>query len=132
MPLVVDASIAACWALDDEVDARADRVLDRLRTDAVMVPALWWFELRNILIVAERRGRIRESQTAAFLRKLDRLDIGIDRNPDEGMILRLARTHRLTVYDSAYLELACRAGCALSTLDRQLAVAAQAEAVEVI
>jgi len=36
---------------------------------------------------------------------------------DEDALMQLARTHRLTVYDAAYLELAQRRGVALATLD---------------
>jgi len=62
--------------------------------------------VRNILVVNERRRRIAESETAAFLLNFSRLRIRIDRTPDEDAVLRLARTHRLSVYDAAYLELA--------------------------
>jgi predicted nucleic acid-binding protein len=41
----------------------------------------------------------------------------------------LARAHRLTFYDAAYLELAKREGLALATFDRELLVAARAEGV---
>ena len=37
-----------------------------------------------------------------------------------GDILTLARTHRLTAYDAAYLELALRTGCPLASLDDPL------------
>jgi predicted nucleic acid-binding protein len=36
------------------------------------------------------------------------------------------------VYDAAYLELACREGLPLATLDRDLAGAARAESVPII
>lgn len=93
------------------------------------MPALWWFEVRNILIVNERRGRISEPDTAAFLLHLSRLAVRIDREPDEGTILRHARRHRLSVYDAAYLELAQRQGLPLATLDAQLQRAATEEDV---
>lgn len=74
-----------------------------------MVPALWWFEIRNIFVVNERRKRITESDTAVFLRDLAGLRVRFDREPEEAIVLRLARTHRLSVYDASYLELALRA-----------------------
>jgi len=58
MPFVLDASIAACWAFDDEDHPVAAVTLDRIRTDEASVPSLWWFEVRNTLIVNERRGRL--------------------------------------------------------------------------
>jgi len=53
--LVLDASIVACWAFADENHPVADLALERIRTDEARVPALWWFGVRNILIVNERR-----------------------------------------------------------------------------
>ena len=97
-----------------------------------VVPSLWWFEVRNTLVVNERRKRITESATVSFLRELARLPIRVDRVPVEVEVLRLVRAHRLSVYDAAYLELARREGLPLATLDRDLARAAGAEGVPVI
>lgn len=132
MPFVIDASIAACWAFRDEDHPHADLALSRLRTDEALVPSLWWFEVRNILVVNERRKRLKEVDTAVFLRDLGRLPVIVDGSPDESEVLRLARRHRLSVYDAAYLELAQRSGVDLATLDRELALAARAEAVSLV
>src|SRR5271157_1561524 len=132
MPFVLDASVAACWAFQDEEHPHADAALTRIRTEEAVVPSLWWFEVRNILIVNERRRRISESDTAAFLRNLSQLRLRVDRLPDENAILRLARTHRLSVYDAAYLELAQREGLVLATLDADLQRAAASEGVGLV
>src|ERR1035441_6789106 len=108
MAFVLDASITACWAFQDEDHPDADLAFLEMRTEEAVVPCLWWFEVRNILVVNERRRRITESDTAAFLLGLSQLRLRVDRLPDENAILRLARTHRLSVYDAAYLELAQR------------------------
>jgi predicted nucleic acid-binding protein len=132
MPFVLDASIAACWAFDDEDHPVAALALERVRTDEARVPSLWWFEVRNTLIVNERRGRLTESDTRAFLRGLVRLRVTLDRSPKEGDVLALARHRGLTVYDAAYLELARREGAPLATLDAALATAARAELVPLL
>jgi len=132
MPFVLDASIAACWAFQDEQHPRADAAFARIRTDEAVVPVLWWFEVRNILVVNERRKRITEPDTTGFLRDLSRFAIRVDRSPDEGGVLRLARFYRLSVYDAAYLELALREAVPLVTLDADLAAAARAERVKLI
>jgi len=49
--------------------------------------------------------------------------------PDENAVFSLARRHRLTFYDGAYLELAKREGLTLATFDRDLIAAAKAERV---
>jgi predicted nucleic acid-binding protein len=129
MPFVLDASIAACWAFADEDHPIAALALDRIRTDEARVPSPWWFEVRNVLIMNERRKRLAEGDTAAFLDGLARLGVTMDRSPVEADVLTLARRHRLTVYDAAYLELARRDGVVLATLDADLAAAARAETV---
>ena len=67
-----------------------------------------------------------------FLRDISRLAITVDSSPNEIQVLTLARRHRLTVYDAAYLELALREGLPLATLDEALASAARAETVLLI
>ena len=132
MPFVLDASIVACWALDDEDEHVADLTFERIRTDEAGVPALWWFEVRNILVVNERRNRLTETATAAFLRELARMRVLVDRSTDETDILSLARRHRLSVYDASYLELAHRDGIPLATLNKQLGAAALATGVKLL
>ncbi len=132
MVLVVDASVVGCWCFPDEADPIADVAFDQLGATTAVVPALWWFEVRNLLLVNERRGRLDAAGTAEFLADLGRLPIHIDREPDSDAILALARAHRLTFYDAAYLELARRLDAPLATLDRQLAAAARGAAVPLL
>jgi predicted nucleic acid-binding protein len=132
MAFVLDASITACWAFDDEDHPDASLAFERMRAEDGVVPCLWWFEVRNILIVNERRRRITESDTASFLRNLSLLRIRVDRSPDENAVLRVARAHRLSVYDAVYLELAQREGLPLATLDADLRRAAAGEGVALV
>lgn len=132
MAFVLDASITACWAFDDEDHPDARLAFDRMRAEEAVVPGLWWFEVRNILVVNERRRRITESDTACFLLNLSMLRLRVDLSPREDTVLRLARTHRLSVYDAAYLELAQREGIPMATLDAALAEAAVAEGVRLV
>jgi predicted nucleic acid-binding protein len=132
MAFVMDASVTAAWALPDESHPQAESAFAAIRTEEAVVPALWWFELRNTLIVAERRKRLAKRQTESFLQKLSLHPIRIDRFPNEVVVLDLARKHRLSVYDAAYLELAQREGLPLATLDSDLAAAARSEKVKLI
>ena len=131
MAFVVDASVAIAWAFNER-HATAARTRARIRAEQAIVPALWWYELRNVLVLGERRGRLTERDTARFLRDISRLAIAMDSSPDETHVLTLARRHRLTVYNSAYLELALRETLPLATLDIGLAAAAQGERVALI
>ena len=132
MPYVVDASVAASWVLPDEHHAVAELALARTEEDAATAPWLLWSELRNILIVAERRGRLQAPKTEEALLRLSKLSIALDGAPDELATIALARRHRLTVYDAAYLELALRKAIPLATLDVALAEAARSEGVSLI
>ncbi|MGH6945164.1 MAG: type II toxin-antitoxin system VapC family toxin [Geminicoccaceae bacterium] len=129
---MLDASIVGCWCFPDEASAIADAASERLTAGEARVPALWWFEVRNLLIASERRGRLDAVGTGEFLTDLAKLPIRTDRDPDSAAVLALARQHRLTVYDAAYLELARRLDAPLATLDRELALAARAAAVPLL
>jgi len=132
MPFVVDASVVVCWLMPDEGHTVAEAAYERLAHDSAVVPSVWWYELRNVFIVNERRGRLDAAKTARALRLLRGLPVTIDAAADEQGLMQLARQHRLTVYDAAYLELALRRGLPLATLDALLGAAARAEAVPLI
>ena len=132
MPFVVDASVAAYWLMPDERHPVAEAAYKRIAQDPAVTPGLWWYELRNVLMVNERSGRLDNEKTARVLRLLRRLPVGIDADVEEEVLMRLARRHRLTVYDAAYLELALRKGHPLATLGAALANAARAEGVQLI
>lgn len=132
MPLVLDASIAGCWFFGDEQDPRAEAAWDRLEEDRAIVPLQWWFEVRNICLLGERRGRATEAQTDEFLHELPRFAIDFDGLPDQRFVVALARRHRLTLYDAAYLELAQRKAIPLATLDKKLVTAAHIEGVPLV
>jgi predicted nucleic acid-binding protein len=106
--------------------------LDLIRKQEARVPSIWWSEIRNLLIVNERRGRISEVDTSAFLRELSKLWVTVDRAPEEGGVMALARKHELTVYDACYLELALREACPLAALDKDLIRAARAENIQLL
>ena len=124
---VVDCSVTAAWFLKDERSAEADAALDRVTAVGGVAPWLWWAEIRNVFLIAERNGRMAAADTATALTELQSLGIRLDHAPDSATALRLARFHRLTLYDALYLELAIREGRPLATLDRRLGAAAKAE-----
>jgi predicted nucleic acid-binding protein len=132
MPFVVDASVAVCWFMPNERHPVADAGFQRIRLDPAVTSVLWWYELRNVLMVNERRGRLDNEKTARVLRLLRGLPVAMDTDVEEEALMQLARRHRLTVYDAAYLELALRKGYPLATLGAALANAARAEGVPLI
>jgi len=125
---VLDTSLALAWCFDDESSSTADAILDLLVSSEAIVPTIWPVEVGNALLAGERRKRITPAETARSLELLRSLNIHLD---DAGLglgvddLVALARSHKLSVYDAAYLSLAMREGIPLATLDRSLARAAQ-------
>ena len=132
MSLVVDCSVAASWALPDEMSDLSDQALVMCAKNGAVVPPIFWFELRNTMIVNERKGRISEEETSEGLAALEELPLAIDHDTSADHLMSLARRHRLSAYDAAYVELALRLGATLVTLDRDMAAAASAEGIEVL
>jgi predicted nucleic acid-binding protein len=131
--LVLDASVTLCWLFEDQATAYTDSVLDRLGGgDGAVAPAIWPFEVANVLAVAERRRVVKPAQAATFLEELGQLSIDVDRTGIErvfGAVLETARRYRLSAYDAGYLELAMRETLPLATLDAALRNAARAAGV---
>ena len=125
---VLDCSATLPWIFHDEVSPASDRLLDNLATGATAwVPALWHLELGNVLLGAQRRGRIDQAGVEGFLASLLIFEIALDTETMVhawGKILDLAILHQLSTYDAAYLELALRRNLPLATLDGALIRAA--------
>jgi len=133
--VVVDASAALTWCFKDEARPDLDRLLYRIRDEGGHAPSLWRLEIANILVVAVRRGRLSEDRFARELPALLALPIDLDRRcSGDGIadVVELARRHRLTVYDAAYLELAFRLDLPLASLDGDLRDAAARTGVQLI
>ena len=135
MNFVLDSSVALSWCFEDEAAEPALVVLDSLRQSEAVVAHHWTLEMANGLLSAERRGRIDGDGATRFSRLLLALPIAVDpvaRGTALTETRRLARTHRLTSYDAAYLELAIRLGVPLATLDEELRRAARVEGVALV
>ena len=128
---VIDASVVIAWGFKEK-HASAELAFSRIQTEQTIAPALWWYELRNVLVVGERQGRLTQRETARFLRNISRLTITVDSSPNEIQVLTLARRHRLTVYDAAYLELALRRKLPIACKDGPLRTAAKRARVKLL
>lgn len=129
MDWVIDSSVALAWGLPDEISGRSEQFLARLSAhDTLWIPALWWYEVSNALLMAQRRHRLTEADRLGLLRLYETLPIQTDMslNPETmWRVQALAEEHKLSAYDAAYLELAARKGLSLATLDRRLMTAAR-------
>jgi predicted nucleic acid-binding protein len=127
MPFVLDCSVALAWVLPDESGTAADSLMERLLDDVAVVPSIWQLEVANVLLVAQRRGRLTRKQAAEALRRLRDLPIEPDASAADSTlpdVMSLAERLDLTAYDAAYLELSKRLDAPLATLDQRLRAAA--------
>lgn len=134
--IVVDASVAVAWCLDDEANRSSENALDLLYAGAeLVVPAVWPLEVANALLIAERRKRITLLKVTALMERIASFPISVDTTDTArafGPICSLAHQQGLTAYDAAYLELALRRTLALATLDNDLRRAARSVGVTLV
>jgi predicted nucleic acid-binding protein len=125
--VVIDSSVALTWCFEDEASPETDKLFERVRDDGAIVPGLWYLELSNVLLQAEKRGRISTGDVATRLDLIAELPISTDQETTARAwrdILSVAMSEGLTTYDATYLELAVRRGLPLLTKDNDLAQAA--------
>jgi predicted nucleic acid-binding protein len=124
--VVLDASLALAWCFEDEKTDETEEVHEFVmqKTAEIAVPAIFWTEVANGLLVGERRGRSTEEWTARCLEMLWDLPIReVPMAPEK--VLGMARRHGLTAYDAGYLHLAVElGGSPLMTVDKRLRAAA--------
>jgi predicted nucleic acid-binding protein len=127
MGIVLDASVTLAWLME-RVDATefhlTNEVLRQIQAQDAIVPSLWFPEVSNGILMAERTGQVTPAESARFLGMVETLPIEEDRIPSalvQATALTLARAYRLTAYDAAYLELTLRTRRTLATFDLRLA-----------
>jgi predicted nucleic acid-binding protein len=122
--LVVDASIAVAWALQDETDPDSEKILTAIQAGQVrlVVSELWLYETRNAVRSAMLRGRTDQEGVAEACRLLLRTSKTVVPASETRAVeaLRLSVEMGLSVYDAAYLALARERGADLVTWDKQL------------
>jgi predicted nucleic acid-binding protein len=126
---IVDASVGFAWVYQGQATPETDQWLKAVAAGAtVIVPALWYLEMSNVLLIAQRRHRLTAIQRKAALEKLTALQFTAD---DEGprhafgKTSELAEKYGLSIYDATYLELALRRSLPLATRDQALKTAAR-------
>ena len=134
---VLDANVVIGFLLQ-EGSAYADRVFQKhLALGATAhVPSLWHLEIRNVLFLKERAGRLAAGEAQQALASLAGLTILTDAHTTAPSTLmhveRLMLHHGLTSYDSTYLELAYRLDVSIATQDKDIIAAARALKVAIL
>ena len=133
---IVDCSVTVAWCFEDEATVELDSLLDRVQREGAVVPPLWISEAANVLLLAQRRGRIDRETMQERLALLDMLPIETDNMASGAVwrssVLTLADVEALTFYDATYLELAIRRGLPLASSDAALRRAARRRGVVVV
>lgn len=138
MSYVLDAQTALAWHFEDEATPATDALLERFEEgETALVPTIFHYEVANCLVGDERRKAPRGNiaKSTAFLRSLANLPIETDEDSTTrtaNQTAELARTHGLTIYDAAYLELALRMGVPIATRDPLLVPAAKKTGVPLL
>jgi len=85
-------------------------------------------EVVNVLLVAERKKRLSEADSARFITLLTQLPIVVEVDHTEKSmkeLLSFARANNLSSYDAPYLDLAMKSGYPMATSDKILILAAR-------
>ena len=121
--------MAFAWVLPNQTSSEAEALLERIEAGAeAIVPSLWFLEVANGLLVAQRRKKVTTPERMLALKRLSTLALTVDEDNARDVFGRtstLAEQFGLSVYDAAYLEVALRRNLPLGTRDRALRSAAK-------
>ncbi len=116
MRLVVDASVAVKWLVEEEDSDAADRLLDG--SHELFAPGLMASEVGNALWRKVRMGELERSHAGALAAAIPEMAVRWMRDDEVGPdAVRLSLALDRPVYDCVYLALAHRLGATLVTAD---------------
>ncbi len=132
MEIIVAASVAAAWFLPDEHNDAADQVMAGLQGSPARASSLFWFQVRSLFVMAEKRGRLKPGEAALSMTQLRSLPILAAGSGSDWQVIALSHRHGLSGHDASYLAVAIQEQLPLATLDKKLSTAARAESVVVL
>ena len=133
---IVDASVGFAWVYPNQASVETDKLLELVESGSVIVvPSLWFLEVANGLLAAQRRKLLIAAERRKALEKLSALTFSVDEEGSRAAFQKtsnLAEKHGLSVYDAAYLEIALRRRLPLGSRDEALRKAAKRSGVTVL
>lgn len=124
--VVVDASIALKWVIDESDSDTAEALLAMWNNEEIVMlaPILLVYEVANILYQNVRKGKITLRRAKEALEEILLIGLELDFSQDPALAMRameLAAQYNLpAVYDPQYLALAESKGCEFWTADTRL------------
>src|SRR5437773_9740720 len=120
MNFVLDASVAAGWFLPDERSEYTEAGLEDVSGPVeAIVPAIWFYEIHNVVLKGIRRGRVTIEVAGPLLAALRQLRPR-QRETEYESIFNTAKRFGLSFYDASYLDLAITRNLPLATMDNGL------------
>jgi predicted nucleic acid-binding protein len=128
MKYAIDTSVAVKWVISEIDSDKAIRLRDGYKNGIheVIAPDLFPTEIANVLMMAERRGRIAAGDALPFMQTiLKNVPTLHQATPLLPRAIELAQTFRQTVYDCLYAALAERESCDMVSADDRFVNAVQ-------
>lgn len=116
--IVADSNLIAYLLIPGDKSAMADEVF--LKDPAWAVQLICRSEIRNILTLYMRHGKISLNQAQATMEKAERLWRGHEFSVPSNDILELTHKHNVTAYDGEFVVLAQALNVTLVTFDKAL------------
>lgn len=119
--IVVDTNLIVYLLIASERSSQAEQALQRDPEWAA--PLLWRSEMRNVLAVQMRTGRMSLRHAQAAMARAEELMSGREFTASSEAVLRLAEESGCSAYDCEFVALARDLGAILVTVDRQVLAA---------
>ena len=121
---VIDASVILKWYLvDEKFGIKALRLLGEFVSNEldILAPSLLEYEVMNGLMIAQKRGRIKEEKILAAVGGFVHLGINLKSISHlYPQVIHFCKTYNRSVYDASYMALALDEGISLITADEGL------------
>ncbi|WP_436030640.1 type II toxin-antitoxin system VapC family toxin [Caulobacter sp. LjRoot300] len=125
--IVLDASAALAWLLPSQATDAATAFLDQADAIVFEAPAIFEWEVCNVLVGMARRGLLPGERYERAFRNYRRLDVQLHAPAMEiEDLASLARALRLSLFDVSYFALALDQGWPLASRDETLLTVAAA------